>query len=414
MITALFDYLELRGTDAAGIWGVESGKKSRVIYHKEPIKSSEFIQSEMWKRIQKLKPNLLLCHARATSPGLGPASTNSNNHPFVSSDRRIGMIHNGRLTEFDFLKKKYEIKSNTDSEVLLRMYEEGIDYNLPSQWISGVDEEVCHRMNGIKEIWSVIDRGAMSVALGERVDEYTRFLFLFHNESRPLWMVDTREQLGQIFFFSSPDIWYKAVSSSATLKQMFLSSDELIEVPVGQVVFLKITENHPHVENFLRLNMKIGGTQQWDKGDHIPVQELERDFNVITLLNDREEPITPRKSSNQEGGIQQQKHLCHLPQFPQQQSIIDRTRIPIVEREKWQQGCDCDGYADDPFHLSAYSGEEHQTLCQKIALLSADIATQTTNALSEGSLGLAEYQEIVDSLESTLNDLKATQHLVGK
>ena len=417
LMTTLFDYLEIRGTDAAGIWGVESGKKARVIYHKEPIKSSRFIKTDIWKKVQRLRPNLLLCHARATSPGIGRAAVNSNNHPFVSSDKRIGLIHNGRVSEFDFLKKKYEIKSDTDSEVLLRMYEEGIDYNSPEEWIEGIHPDVCHRLHGIKEIWSCIDKGAMAVGIGERIDEHTRYLWLFHNERRPLWLADCRAQLGQIFFFSSPEIWYRGLAAVNSLKNLFLGSDDLIEIPVGEVFFLEIDKEHKHVEKWKRFDMKVGQSTDWEAGDYIPVQEMPSDIKIVTGMNDDEE--LPHKETktvyHQHQQHQQYQQQQYYNSYPQTTGGNHHPRLPgPTSSASCTNDCfDPDDYDDDPFQMAAFNGTEHEELCGQIETHASNIATAVSNALQEGSLGLVEYQQIISSLEDTERDLKGTLALSG-
>ena len=63
--------------DAAGVWGTEVGD-GRVIYHKEPIRSSEFIQKDFWNSLRTIKMDLMLVHARATSTGNGHAKSNNN------------------------------------------------------------------------------------------------------------------------------------------------------------------------------------------------------------------------------------------------------------------------------------------------------------------------------------------------
>ena len=46
LITSLFEILEIRGIDASGVWGTEFGENSRVIYQKDPVRSSEFIKQD--------------------------------------------------------------------------------------------------------------------------------------------------------------------------------------------------------------------------------------------------------------------------------------------------------------------------------------------------------------------------------
>ena len=150
-MTGLFEFLELRGTDASGVWASEAGPEGKVYYHKEPIKSSEFIQKDFWKKVRRSKINLLLAHARATSKGNGHAKTNLNNHPFVSSDKRIGMVHNGSIDEAGFLMEKFQCQSDTDSEVILRIFENGLEEKFE---IESLPAKISERIGGIKDVWS--------------------------------------------------------------------------------------------------------------------------------------------------------------------------------------------------------------------------------------------------------------------
>ena len=385
LITQLFDHLETRGTDAAGVWGTEQGKKGRVVYHKEPIRSSEFIKKDFWKRLRKMKTNMMMCHARATSRGNGHARTNSNNHPFVSSDKSIGMVHNGTLDEANFLKNKYQILSNTDSEVLLRMYEHGMEETaLEIKNGGGVPIEVAQRMNGVKDIWSVISTGAMAVSFGERVDDHTRYLFLFRNSKRPLWIADLRETLGQVFFFSSPDIWYRAIASSDNLKKVCSGSEKLIEIPVQQVWFFQINEKNPSINSsseFYRFDMNVSEKgEKWEADKLRVVKAPKHELSVISDLDEQEEIGTD----------------AFVPK--------------IINRPKY----DIDEY-DEPFpgaELSGQGGTEHETICKQIIDLTNSVEISVNNSVMEGSTSPTEYMELLEMLEQIRVDLEGTLRMV--
>lgn len=383
LITHLFDYLEMRGTDAAGVWGTEQGKDGCVIYHKEPIKSSEFIKKDFWKQLRKMKTNMLLVHARATSRGNGHARHNQNNHPFVSSDKRIGMIHNGTIEEASFLKEKYQILSSTDSEVLLRMYEHGLEETaLEIKDGNGVAPDIAERMNGVKDIWSVISKGAMAVAFGERIDDHTRYLFLFRNSQRPLWIADLRDVLGQVFFFSSPEIWYRAVASSDNLKDVCSGTEKLIEVPTKQVWFFKIDERNPSMNGsseFFRFNMEVSDKGEKWKSDGLKVVKAPKhDLDVLTHLDDYEELATDTQPSRS------------LVQY------------------------DPDNY-DEPFpgaELSCQGGTEHENVCKQITDLANSIEISANNSVMEGSMNPHDYMELLEMLEQIRTDLEGTLRIV--
>ena len=380
--------------DAAGIWATEVGPKGRVIYHKEPIKSSEFIRKSFWtQRVRKMKLNMMLVHSRATSTGNGHARQNKNNHPFVSSDKRIGMVHNGTIREAEYLRDKYKIFSNTDSEVLLRMYEhagEGDDLYLPDH----IPLEVSQRMKGVRDIWSTILTGAMAVAFGERIDDHTRMLCLFHNEQRPLWMADLRESLGQLFFFSSPDIWYRALSiSSNTLKDICSKDLKLHEVPVREAWFFMIDEEKPHFKDLSQmfpLKVKVKeASRPWIKDTEHHIKEPEVDLDVITELYEDES----------------HEPLVVLPNHKTETSS-ERWRQDWKDGQKNQ-------YEDPYAYGYEGGGAEHEDICSDIVQAIEDVSTSATNACMEGSMSPSEYQEILQHLEQLRLDAEGLLRIVG-
>ena len=384
LITALFDFLEIRGTDASGLWGTETGKDGRVVYHKEPLRSSEFIKGDFWKKTRKIKMDVLLVHARAASKGAGHAATNANNHPFVSKDKRIGMVHNGHLDEADFLKNKYQTISDTDSEYLLRMYEHGLDQDYDV--IDGVPDEVSNRMTGIKDIWSVVNVGAMAVALGERVSDDERVLFLFRNEKRPLWVADLRAPLGQVFFFSSPDIWYRAVASNNTLKDICWGTQKLIELPTSEAWFFRITKDQPIIteKNFFRLNIDVGNTvKEWEHGSFCKLKKSQVELSVVSKLDDDEEIVTHKKP----------KVVYDAPH----KRSFRNDRDELMEPSEW----------DDPF-----VSDDHDAVCENIKNIVDRINTNAHNLMIEGSMQPHDYDELLQSLKQTQHELEGTLRLM--
>lgn len=389
LITALFDFLEMRGTDASGLWGTETGKKGRVVYHKEPVRSSEFVKGDFWKKMRKFKSDLLLVHARAASKGAGHASTNSNNHPFVSSDCRIGMVHNGHIDEAEFLKQKYQIQSDTDSEYLLRMYEDGLEQDFDA--IDGVPDDVANRMTGIKGIWSVVSTGAMAVAIGERLSDDERCLFLFRNEKRPCWVADLRGPLGQVFFFSSPDIWYRAIASNDTLKKMCWGTQKLIELPTSEVWFFKIDKDHPIIteDNFYRMNVDVTNVaRNWEQGDWVKIQGPKVQLPLISRLDENEEVITNKKPK-----------------------VIPASNLIKPHSKIFR--CDPDQCSEPSEWEEPVSRNDHDALCDKIRDLAEQINTTATNIVMEGSMSAYDYQQLLESLEQHKCDLEGTLRILN-
>lgn len=180
---------------------------------------------------------MMLVHARAASKGVGEPECNENNHPFVNHDRSVGLVHNGRIEDYEYnaLKIKYEVHSDCDSEILLRIFENY--WRHPGEWIGKYD----NRLAGISDIFSLINDGHMAVAIGERRDN-NNLLWLFRNRHRPLWVVDMRELLGQVFFVSEPRIWETAVRACGGFRNIS-QTQKLIELPVEEVWFFKADDN---------------------------------------------------------------------------------------------------------------------------------------------------------------------------
>ena len=185
----LFEGIEVRGHDASGYWGVS--RAGREIFHKEPTIPSDFIAKAPWKAVEGHDPTILLCHAREASKGVGPPENNENNHPFVSRDLSLAVIHNGRIPDDVYmpLKALCNPVSECDSEVLLRMLE----------------QSPLRMEEAIFSLWNSLPRAHMAVAVGRNPH-----LWLFRNEHREAWFASVGK-LGQTFFFSTKQIWDDAV-----------------------------------------------------------------------------------------------------------------------------------------------------------------------------------------------------------
>ncbi len=226
----------------------------------------------------------MIVHARAASNGPTHALDNKNNHPFTSSNFRLGLAHNGSIgEEAQFLKNKYQILSDTDSEFLLRIYENSLEDNCYYN-IDNVPLHLSHKITGILDIWSIIKSGSMSVALGERLEQNSRDLFLFRNEKRPLWIADLRKTLGQIFFFSTPDIWIDALSDNSDLKNLCWGSQKIIKVPHSEIWHMQIDSSNPIVNknNFFRFKVNVNQKIDEISDEYVPVKEQPIDLGLIT------------------------------------------------------------------------------------------------------------------------------------
>jgi len=249
LITKLFERTETRGEDASGFWGTS---KNNIVFYKQPIKSSEMVKKSLWGNLRDKNLDMLLTHCRAATPGVGKPAQNVNNHPFVSDDRLIGLIHNGNISEeYNDIKEDFNLASECDSEVLLKLFESvKWDYSrFFERMTSKFNIPIAKRISGVRNIWRRIKKGHMAVAIGEQLEQQ-RCLWLFRNEHRSLWLVDMRDELGQIFFCSTPEIWDEVATFKKTL----------IELPPEEVWFFLYPSNTPlddeHLHRFMLTNYK--------------------------------------------------------------------------------------------------------------------------------------------------------------
>jgi hypothetical protein len=370
LITKLFEKSECRGIDAAGYWGTESGKDGDVLYHKEPGKASVFIKKEMWKQVCKHNPNLLLVHARGASKGVGEPTANHNNHPFTSLDKSIGLIHNGRVddVEYNALKQKYGLNSQCDSEMILRIFEYGDTYTQKELKDAFGDAENPARLAGIRDVFSLINEGHMAVAVGERGTEGERMMWLFRNRHRPLWVVDMREALGQVFFVSEPTIWEEAISECSAIKAL-AKSQKLIELPTEEIWYFKITPEQTTPKNVQRYEVCREGSTPWqyDGKKHSPARRY-APFKVITQLDDMDR-ILPHG------------------QKPVQPDIIEWEEFPLNTVNK---------------------------RCDEIIDLVNNIRTYAEQLVREQSITRHDFDQLLENLEQQRADMEGLSAIISR
>lgn len=306
ILTELLSNSEIRGEDATGFWATENGKDGSIIHHKEPIKASEFVKLKAWTNLRNMDLNLMIAHARGASTGVGSPYDNKNNHPFVSSCQTLALVHNGRVAESDYrsLRKKYEVQTDCDSEILLRIFEgaehlkDNIDELLPLPKISFPDElneQTKKRLIGLKDIWSFSNHTQMAVAIGEKLENNHRRLWLFRNEHRSLWLFDMRKELGQVFFCSTPEIWQDAFTSSKMNK--IFKKISINELPTEEIWSLEINDDNEVVDK-KNLNKYIVSTSNSKEvefsSEIVPIVNKPKYPKVITLPEEvkPEQPFT--------------------------------------------------------------------------------------------------------------------------
>ena len=277
LATKLFEGIESRGKDAAGFWG--SRDNGDTIYYKESIKSSQIVEKDIWNKVRNFDPNILLLHARASSVGVGHASDNVNNHPFMSEDNRVAIIHNGFIPEYSLLEEKYETISKCDSEIILRMFDAS----------AGCEEDVIStRMNGLESFFSYVNYGQMAVAIGERVND-SSYLWVFRNQHRPLWIIDLRKTLGQIFFCSTETIWKRAVDDCLDVNG-FIGPQRLFELPTEELWVFKVSKESPVVdeEDFLKFKIEKSYKENIPWDNNVEKVEIRKGESIGEVVS---EPI---------------------------------------------------------------------------------------------------------------------------
>jgi len=283
LLTKLFEKSEARGIDAAGFWATEYGFNGSVIYHKEPIRSSKFVKSRFWSGLSEFDIDLVVAHARGASKGVGEPFFNENNHPFTSKDKTIALIHNGRIEDDEYyeLRKSYEVSTQCDSEMLLRIFESTLKQNI---------DEHGKELEAIKKIFSLVQFGHMAVATGIRQENGRRSLFLFRNEYRPLWVSDLREELGQIFFVSEPDIWGEACDECGN--DLLSMCYKLTEVNPKEVWHIDSLENLLSCDKY---ELKTGEMDE-SPIEFFTIPDGSPHFNLISKLDENDQIIRRERS----------------------------------------------------------------------------------------------------------------------
>lgn len=208
-----------RGPHATGHYAVDLEGQSEMF--KLPITSDQYIKLSPWKRVMD-GTRALMGHCRWVTNG--SAKNNMNNHPFVTQTGNLALIHNGKITDFDTHKSKYNLQTECDSEILLQ-----------------VIAKKNNILSGIKEIYSLFGEGGdfACIAIYRNPNNGRTRVFVFREPGRTLVFADCREQLGQYFFISTAEIWEKAVLES---KLHFLLKD----VKVEEVPSYEIWEINAH------------------------------------------------------------------------------------------------------------------------------------------------------------------------
>ncbi len=363
IMTHLFSNLETRGEDASGFWGTEVGDDGSIIYYKEPTKGSDFVKTQSWNELKDIELDMLLIHTRGASLGVGSPCDNKNNHPFVSKCGTIGLVHNGRIpdNEYRSLIKKYEVESDCDSELFLRIFEaSNLEENSDDliNFYKEINEQTRRRLIGLRDIWSFSNRTQMAVAIGEKLEKNKR-LWLFRNEHRTLSLFDMRKELGQVFFCSTPEIWIESIKS-AKLNKTF-KSFSISELPTEEIWSLEINNENSCLikENLNKYIVQTSGSNDWQ-------------------FDEKEEKFV---------------------------SISDKPKYPKIIKNDWKENDWKEpmflGFSEDNIELS-----ELEQYCDNISELINKISCDLSYRIENQSLTYSKYNLIKLALKKIENDLE--------
>lgn len=289
IISKVFEKLEVRGVDAAGFWMSEKGESGKILHHKQPGRSSDLVGSKAWNDVAAFDCDLSIVHARGASKGYGSPLVNQNNHPFISESGNIALAHNGKIDddEYKFLKEKYGVKSECDSEILLRVFEHASRrYSLNDLDGYVGDLPYPHRMAGVKDIFSLINHGHMAVSIGEYDVGGKRCLWLFRNRFRPMWVFDLRSSLGQIFFVSEPSIWREAASEVGPYRKI-MNSAKMTKLPDEELWFFHIDNDSRFVKSPIKMMVSKSSPKKWVfDGFKVEPQGDDIEVDLVTTLNE--------------------------------------------------------------------------------------------------------------------------------
>jgi len=460
-----------RGKEATGIWGAQGDVDGQIIYHKEPVTATEFVSKPEWKKLKNFNPQILLVHCREPTQSAGSPKNNRNNHPHVSRDCTVALIHNGKVEEYHKHKGKFDssLKSQCDSEMILRIFEMGEyvpDADFLKKKYPHLDPENAFRVYGIEEIFKKLDKSAFACAVGERHEGTKRSLWMFRNDKRPLHMIDLRAEMGQIFFCSTMSIWREAVEATHEVKNIIPLNHMVVEFPVQYAYAIcfdpeakdEVDEQNKPIEGGWRSGWKVRKYKLTlvrelgeEEEEQIKIPEVSprppRQVMIYTKLNENDEIIDHASITSivQSAGASGHEDVVETPEAVEPLEELEPV-TPVVVTKTAGDGQPETGYGygqsydgtdttpsgqrqltyepDDPpdTEVSSEPPEKEEgcdlerlaTLTTDIGNTLKDIHTDIYNHAMDGNIRPVDFREILDELEQLLADAKSTLYASKK
>jgi len=239
MILSALNLLKNRGYDSCGIYLNGEPNNSIEFIDKigvdgdiiQKLKNEKNYTGDIFE-IMKEKINLLsekkcetnfvkgIGHTRWATHG---GKTDYNSHPHISNDNKIKLVHNGIISNYDELKKKYlneyNFSSSTDTEVIANMIQY-LKYTYPLNPMEEILKKLSELMEGT---WACIISDS----------DYNNKLFFIKNES-PLLIGKSEDSENQVIMFTSePSGFMNMVSKYILLREKtygYISTDGEIKI----------------------------------------------------------------------------------------------------------------------------------------------------------------------------------------
>lgn len=248
--------LEYRGYDSYGFATIDKGK---VWIRKGKGKISDV-------GFEKIPGSLGIAHTRWATHG---KVSKANAHPLIDCEKRIAVIHNGIIENFEKLKKSlmrrgHKFRSETDSEIISHLIEENIDLGLPG---------------AVRKIMKMLEGRSAVLVIKDDFDG----IVAARNGSPLILGVEGKE------YFIASDI---PAFLKKTKDVMYLDDGEMVVLERGNKPFFMNIENGNKVEK--RIIGIDWDAEQSEKGEyeHYMIKEImEQKDTIIRAINQNEKDI---------------------------------------------------------------------------------------------------------------------------